>query len=586
MTQQLLFAAPPPAEDFFAWQEGDGVECDPEGYRWYQREAHTAIYASLNVNRSTLAVLATGLGKTVIFSGVSKTWTDGPVLVLVHRDELVTQARKELERATGLVVEIEQGDWRASHRAQIVVGSVQSVCKQNRLDRMGRDRFSLIVVDEAHHSCAPIYKRIFDFFNAKILGVTATPDRADEKALGQVYDDVCYVMDIVEGIDSGYLVPISPRSKEIILTEIDLNKVGVGKVDGKKDLQAGALDEEMCKGIEGIVHKTLELEPDRQGIGFFPGVKSAEYATLAFNRRIPNCAAYVDGETDRMERRAIVAAFKRGEYKYLCNCGVFTEGFDAPNCSLIIQARPTLSRALYAQMCGRGTRTWGFSVDAIPGKEAAAERRSAIAHSPKPDLVILDFVGNSQKHTLMTPVDILAGNYSEAELKLAKKKVKESGGDPRAALLAARRELERLATITQVARVQAVERSFNPFSALGVAPAGMGGKFSRFSGDAITTAQWRRLEWAGLEPDEITRMSKGDAMRLIGKMKERAEQQLASYDQLKKLAKLGITDQKITYERAQAGIRYAAAKDFGRKGPVDPKTLNEILYMPRQAGED
>lgn len=358
-----------------------GAQARDYGLRWYQGAGKVAVESSLEVNRSCLTVMATGLGKTRLGGAIAGDWP-GNVLWLAHRDELIQQARDDLERITGEMVEIEQGQLRASSRSRIVVGSVDTVKRQNRLDRFGAERFSLVITDEAHHYTAATYRRPLEFFkNAKLLGLTATPDRGDEKALGQIFDDVAFVFDIQQGIEQGYLVPIRAHTVEV--KELDIS--GVKTQAG--DLVAAQLDEVMLKACAGIVKETLRYEPVRQGIVFLPGVKSAELAAQLFNREKPGSAAFVSGMTDKDERRDIVRAFRDGRVQYLCNCQIATEGFDAPGCSMIVQGRPTKSRALAAQMAGRGTRVLPGIVDHLDGEARAPERREAIAGSAKPDCI-------------------------------------------------------------------------------------------------------------------------------------------------------------------------------------------------------
>jgi superfamily II DNA or RNA helicase len=121
-----------------------------DGLRWYQRDVHTAVMKAFETHNSVLVDLATGLGKTQVFSAIAKTWP-GRVLVLAHRDELVQQARMRLEKMTGELVEVEQGNLK-SNRARIVVGSVQTVYRPERLERLIKlGGFTLVIPDEAHH---------------------------------------------------------------------------------------------------------------------------------------------------------------------------------------------------------------------------------------------------------------------------------------------------------------------------------------------------------------------------------------------------------------------------------------------------
>ncbi len=562
---------------FSEWYDALPTEGDPDGLRYYQREAFDAFYAGVERVRSQLIVMATGLGKTETFGAITKHWDKGDILVVAHRDELIGQAEKRLLKMTGYQVAIEKAEETSSPKSHIVIGSVQSLNKK-RLERLGKNRFGLVIIDEAHHATAKSYRSVLDWFDAKVLGVTATPDRGDEKALGLVFDEVAYVLDIADGVDGGFLVPV--HGKEVILKDIHLDRVK--KTAG--DLNIGELDEEMLKSAEGVVGKTIELGEGRQAICFFPGVRSAEFAAAKFNAVQPDSARFISGTTDPDERAGVVAAFKQGRFRYLCNCQVATEGFDAPSASLIVLARPTLSRSLYAQMIGRGTRVLPGTVDHIHGKALAPERREAIAKSRKPNMVILDFVGASTKHALMTAVDVLGGNYSEAEVKLAKKKAK-AGGDAREALEQARRELLRLANATK-AKVTATVRPFDPFRVLGLSIDDEDRYATRFGGRPATPQQQAWLATAGVPQQELDGLSFKAASKLIERCKARSRNGFATYKMMRQLQRFGITELNIPFARAKAGITYIESKGWGDRGTVDPQTLREIINHQRQAGED
>lgn len=546
---------------------------DPwRGGRWFQREACQAIVDGFVENRSQLAVLATGLGKTWIFGAIARMWP-GNVLVLTHREELVEQARARLSEMTGEVVEVEQGDRRASRKCRIVVGSVDTVKQQHRLDRFGKDHFGLIVTDEAHHYTAKTYMRPLEFFNAKILGVTATPDRGDEAALGKVFDSVAYCFDILQGIEAGYLVPL--RGYQVQLGEIQLD--GLSKVAG--DLAKGQLDEVMVRAVEGIVHKVLELEPGRQGIGFLPGVKSAQYACERMNALLPGSSIFMSADTPTEERRAMSRDFKAGKYRYLWNCMIATEGFDAPAASLIIQGRPTLSRALYAQMVGRGTRVLPGVVDALDGRERAAERQAAIAASLKPDAMILDFVGNATKHALMTPEDLLGGDYTDAEVEKAKKKAKENPGSSVQKLLEeARRELAAVAAAVR-SRVQAQVTRFDPFAVLSIDLTSTTRDDMRWGRVAPTEKQIEALTRMGVKPEVIKAMSKREASKLMEERNRRHDAGLATYKQLALIKQhTGLDDKAITFEAAGRVLTYVSREcNWGRKQKPDLHRALDIV---------
>lgn len=569
--QSLLFDAPrrSPLDDLF-----DELDHD-DGARYYQREAINSVKRELQTVRSTLLVMATGVGKTYCFSHLIREWDKGPVLVLAHREELIQQAKASLEAIVGDYVDVERAQEQSSFRSRYVVGSIDSVRQKKRLERLGHERFSLVVIDEAHHAASPSYRRVLDWFGpARVVGVTATPDRADEQALGQCFDSVSYVYDIESGIDDGFLVPLEGRHVDVSEVDLSMVKKSAG------ELQAGDLDEVMVKGVTGIVHETLRLYPDRPGLAFFPGVRSAELAAQAFNEKIPNSAAWVSGETPEQQRAEIVRDFKAGRIRYLCNCQVFLEGFDAPATSLLIDGAPTLSRSRYAQKVGRITRSV-CDFFKLRGKGQAAERRALIAASSKPLGTVLDFVANSGKHDLVTPEDLLGGKYSDDEVKLAKKaRQKGEGGDVRAELEKARAELKRLAAVSVKAKVSATVREFDPFRALGVQIA-ESKKYASEYGNPIPTGLWDALMKKGVAEDELRKLSKGAAGKLYTELKRRSKENLCTLKQSKVLSKYGVDPQALSYERASEVIDYIAKSGW----KPDPSALHTLVTRQREPGE-
>lgn len=570
-------ALPPPAADEGSWLFDDAAG-DPDGLWWFQREGVTAVFEQLKTKRSTLVVMATGLGKTTVFGTIAKHWP-GRVLVLAHRDELVQQARKRIEHMTGEWVEVEQAEFSSHHNTRLVVGSVLSVCQQRRLERLGRDRFDLIVIDEAHHAVSASYRKIVDHFaGAKVLGVTATPDRGDKRAMGIVFESVAYSFDIERGIDQGYLVPILGQREEI--EEIDLT--GVTKSAG--DLAVQQLDDVMVRAVEAVVKRTTEVNEHekRQAICFFPGIKSAELACMRFNELEPNTAIFIHAKTDEDERKQLVRDFGRGKYRYFCNVGIATEGFDAPAVSLVVLARPTLSRSLFAQMVGRGTRILHGVIDGAHGKDMADLRRSLIADCGKPNSMVLDFVGNSGKHSLVSITDILGGSYSEAEVKRAKKKAEGKDGqgkNPQELLEQARAELQAIARAIK-SKVKTKSETFDPF------------KVMHMDGEGVMpsvgyTPLSQNLRHAllnyGLTQGELQGMSQHDGQRFVSAQKARHAAGLATYKQLKYMQKFGVNHINIKKDRASAVITYIQNK---RGQNLNPKAIDAIVHYKRQPGDD
>lgn len=571
MTQASLFDTRRSAlDDLFAELDHD------DGARWYQREAIDSIKRELKTVRSTLLVMATGTGKTRCFSQLIREWDKGPVLVLAHREELIQQAKASLEAIVGDYVDVERAQEQSSFRSRYVVGSIDSVRQKKRLERLGHERFSLVVIDEAHHAASPSYRRVLDWFGpARIVGVTATPDRADEQALGQCFDSVSYVYDIESGIEDGFLVPLEGRHVDV--SEVDLS--AVKKTAG--ELQAGDLDEVMLKAVTGIVHETMRLYPDRQGLAFFPGVRSAELAAQTFNEKRPHSAAWVSGDTPDEQRAETVKDFKAGRIQYLCNCQVFLEGFDAPAASLLIDGAPTLSRARYAQKVGRITRSV-VDFARLRGKGEAAIRRALIASSSKPMGTVLDFVSNSGKHDLVTPEDLLGGKYTADEIALAKKaRRKGGGGNVQEELEKARSELKRLASASVKAKVSASVREFDPFRSLGIHIADSK-KYATVYGDPMPTGLWDALARRGVPEDDLRKLSKGAAGKLYTELKRRSKENLCTIKQSKILVKFGVDPQNLSFARASEAIDYIAKRSWR----PDPSDLHSLLNRQREPGED
>lgn len=556
--------------------------------RWYQLEAETCIVNSWRQFRSTLLVMATGLGKTFTFSQCALAWpydfdASPNVLVLAHRDELIRQAAEALSLATGEPVGIEKAEELSSPKHRIVVGSFQSMNKA-RLERLGRNRFGLVIADEAHHILAPTYRRAFDFFDAKQLGVTATPDRADEKALGQVFEDVAFTYDIEDGIEDGFLVPL--RGTSVQLDEIDIS----GVEESAGDLSAGQLDDAMYRAVNGIISRSRELEPDRPALYFWPGVRCAEAAAARANALRPGSAAWVAGElredSPNCPVKDAIRRFKSGELRELHNCQILTEGFDAPPTSLIVLGRPTKSRSLIVQKIGRGLRSLPGTIDAFTARAESVQRRAAIDASPKRDCVVLDFVGNAGKHKLVGPVDALAGNHTEEEVEEAKKKLKKGEAtDIRAALKEAREKLQRAAQKAKV-KVKSRESTWNPFEVLDVDMAQADRYVRRFGFKPPSEKQLAALEKFGMEKRDLEDLSRNAASKLLDSLFKRKAEGLASLKQVRQLAKYGVAEKNLPAERAKQAMEYLAKNGWGRTGKIDPTVLTSIVYRNRQPGED
>lgn len=341
--------------------------------RPYQADLVTRIRARYAASqRRVLAVAPTGSGKTVLFAYMTSRAAarDRRVLVLVHRVELVEQVAEALGS-----FEVEHGIIAAGfHEAEapVQIASVQTLGR--RLERHA-GAFDLIVVDECHHAVASTLGRVLAAFpQAKILGVTATPERLDDRGLRDALDELVPGPTTAELIEAGFLAPATVYAPAL---PTDLSEVRI--VRG--DYDPRALAKAMSDG--GIVGNAVDhyrrLAGGVPALAFCVGISHSLEVAAAF-RAAGFRAAHVDGDTPRAERREMIAALGAGGLDVLCNCRLISEGVDVPVLGAAILLRPTRSVALHLQMIGRALRP-------SPGKARA---------------IVLDHAGNVWRHGLLT----------------------------------------------------------------------------------------------------------------------------------------------------------------------------------------
>lgn len=405
--------------------------------RDYQEDAATGVFNAWNECTSALAVLPTGLGKTVLFAEIIRRMHQrgARAMVLAHREELITQAADKIHRVTGLEAQIEMGEYHVStyfgQMPPVVVSTVQTHCAggdgAGRMSKFDPQDFGLVVIDEAHHATAGTYRRCIDWYRqnpkCKILGVTATPDRADEAALGQVFESVAYEYGVLQAIQSGWLVPIEQQM--VTVGSLDFSNIRTTAGDLNQGDLAEVMESE--RNLQGIAAPTVEICGDKRAIIFATTVEQAERLAEIINRYRPDRAAWVCGKTDKDDRRRMLADFKAGRLQYVVNVGVLTEGFDDSGVEVVVMARPTKSRALYAQMAGRGTRPAEDIAGKLGDVPTAAERCAMIRESRKPSCLIVDFAGNAGRHKLCCSADILGGDIDDEVVAEVTRRVREGG---------------------------------------------------------------------------------------------------------------------------------------------------------------
>lgn len=350
--------------------------------RDYQVKALEAILASFKEFDRLLAVLPTGSGKTLLFAWLAQRRLPQRTLILAHRDELIDQAIQKISAATGIAAQKEKAQWTASLSAPIVVASVQTMIR--RLDRWPSDHFGLVVADEAHHAISESWQKVLTHFKGQILGVTATPDRGDKRTLGSYFECVAVDVPLVDLIRQEFLCPITIKSVPL---RIDLSQVHI--------LAGDFSDEELGHVLEPylstIARAIREHASFRKVLAFLPLIDTSLKFVAACNE-VGLVAKHVDGQSP--DRKEALQRFRDGEFDLLSNAMLLTEGYDDPSIDCIVVLRPTRSRPLYAQMCGRGTRI----------------------HDTKENLLLLDFLWLHEKHRIVHPADLVAFDTEEADI--------------------------------------------------------------------------------------------------------------------------------------------------------------------------
>lgn len=539
----------------------------PTFLRGVQPDCFSAIVKELDNVHTTIFVLPTGLGKTVIIAALcSHFHLMGRCMVVAHRDELIQQARKKITRFSGLECDVEMGENYADQCtleavAPVLVTSVQTFSIPRRMERFRPEDFSIIIIDECHHATAATYQCIVEWAKNnplyRVVGATATPDRTDELALGQVFESVSFDYKINQAIDDGWLVPIDQQFVQV--EGLDLSTV---KKNPEGDLSIGQLSKilEQENILHGYAEPTIRVANGRQVIMFAASVDQAESLSNIFNRHAPGSSEWICGAEARcskQKRRDVLEAFSKKQFQFLVNMNVLLEGYDEPNIQLVSVARPTNSRSLYTQMIGRGTRALDGILDGI---ESADGRKSAIAESEKPFLTVLDFVGNSGRHKLVHTGDVLGGEYDDDLIAEATRAVssKSSRGE-RADMLeelraAEERKKKRLADTARV-RVQAKFKSttIDPFGVWDIMPKREPGWFH---GKKPTAKMKSMLENSKAWKED---MSFWDAHQIIDEMINRRQKGLCTFGQAKTLVKFGWSADTPFYEAKSIIDRIAAS---------------------------
>lgn len=396
--------------------------------RPYQLEALEKTDAAIEDGfRRVLWVLPTGAGKTVTFVDYAAR-RGGRFMVVVHREELLQQAAKAIERRTGRLPEIERAD-ECTYADGHVVSTVQTLNK--RLAKFPAGAFRTVIHDEAHHTPSVTWRRCIEHFHADPgcvqIGVTATPDRADEKALGQVFDAAPVEYGLIDAINDGWLV--RPKQFFVPVTGLDYSGIKTKSGDFSENDLAPILEDNEVE--LQFADAAFNIAGSRKTIVFATTIKQAVALADMLNGKEVDCARAIysqpaQGSGIRAigddEREWIMKDFRAGRFRFLVNVAILTEGVDVPDVECIVIARPTKSRALYSQMVGRCTRP----VCPVDDFGTPEQRRLAIEQSFKPFAEVIDFIGTNGNHKLVTTFDLLGGDYDPIAVEEARK-VAETG---------------------------------------------------------------------------------------------------------------------------------------------------------------
>lgn len=326
---------------------------------------------------SYLIQMATGLGKTYVFSRINR---KGRMLILSHKEELVKQPAKFFSCSFGYEL-----NELHSHGEDVVSGTTQTLTANKRYRKFKSNEFDIIVVDEAHHSAAKTYRELIEYFKPRLLlGFTATPNRGDGVRLDDIYSDIIFKKDIKWGIENHYLSDVECIR---VNSDYDLSKVGTYMGDYK----LADLKREL-RNSDGKIIEAYKKYAVGATLIFTVSVEQA----VRLQKSIPN-SVVVTAKTPNREE--IIDKFCKREIDCIINCMIFTEGTDIPLCETVIIARPTKSNALYVQMVGRGLRK----------------------HKEKKKLRLIDCVGVTADHRLCTAPSLLGIDMSVLDEKQQEK---------------------------------------------------------------------------------------------------------------------------------------------------------------------
>ena len=525
--------------------------------RPYQNKAKEKVFEQWDEgNNKTLLVLPTGCGKTIVFAKITEDCVrmGARVLILAHRGELLDQASDKIFKVTGLRCAIEKAEETCVDSwYRVCVGSVQTLMRDKRLSQFSADYFDYIIIDEAHHALSDSYLKILShFYLAKVLGVTATPDRGDMKNLGTVFDSLAYEYTLPEAIREGYLSPI-----KAVTIPLQLDLSGVATQAG--DFKASDIDTALDPYLYQIAQEMKEYCKNRKTVVFLPLVKTSQKFRDILNTQGFSAAEVNGSSADRAE---VLQDFDEGRYNVLCNSMLLTEGCDCPSVDCVIVLRPTKVRGLYCQMVGRGTRL--------------------SPETGKTELLLLDFLWHTERHELCRPAHLICNNDEVAQQMT--KNLADSAGCPVDIEEAEQKASEDVVAQREEALAKQLEemkkrkrKLVDPLQfEMSIQAEDLTGYVPSFGWEMAPPSkkQIESLEKLGICPDEID--NAGKATLILEKLSKRREAGLTTPKQIRCLEKYGFQHVgSWLFETAKNMIDRIAANGWRIPKGITPATYKE-----------
>ncbi|WP_276624290.1 DEAD/DEAH box helicase [Syntrophomonas wolfei] len=351
-------------DDYLPRQRGKVLELRP-----YQEETLERLQ-ELRGEYHSMALIADAQGTGKTTTAVLDACNMGlRTLFVAHTLELLQQAAnrfKELwPRAQVKIID----NYAGPLDADVMIASIQGL--HNRLTQFAPDHFGYIIIDEAHHAAATTYRKVLSYFNPRfLLGLTATPERHDQESIMEIFQNEAHRLDLKTAVEIGELVPIRCVR---VKTNIDFRQV---RING---IRYNYRDLDNCVHVPErnrlIVETYLSHVPGEKAVVFCASIQHAMEVVELF-RDSGVKAEVVEGRMKKRDREAVLENYHQDKVKVLCACDILNEGWDSPETAVLFMARPTLSRVIYLQQLGRGTRK-------APGKEA---------------LLVFDFIDNTARH--------------------------------------------------------------------------------------------------------------------------------------------------------------------------------------------